>query len=87
MQYGVAPEHDSPHFVQLAVVPSCTLQPSAGAPQFFQPAEQLGAHAPALQLVETVCAVPHTTLQPPQLFLSLATDSSQPFCGMESQSA
>jgi hypothetical protein len=78
----------SPQVRQLLVVPSCTLQPCAGVPQFFQPEAQVGVQAPLLQAVAVVCAlVPQTTLQPPQFSLSLPTGNSQPLAGMLSQSA
>lgn len=78
----------SPQLRQLLVVPSCTLQPCAAVPQFFQPEAQVGVQVPLVQAVAVVCAlVPQTTLQPPQFSLSPPTGSSQPFAGMLSQSA
>jgi hypothetical protein len=78
----------SPQLRQLLVVPSCTLQPCAGVPQFFQPEAHVGVQAPLVHAVAVVCALlPQTTLQPPQFSLSLPTGSSQPLAGVLSQSA
>ena len=76
-----------PHAVQLVSVPSWVLQPACGLPQLFQPAAQVGVHAPPVQDVAEVCAVPQVTPQPPQLVLSVLRLTSQPLLRSVSQLA